>query len=114
MVSLEKTSAVSAGHAARGVNPARFECYTPLQQAIELLKRLEKRSCSIEKLAAELGIEENFISHFVRLLQGMQWIKSDNRELWSITEKGDVWLHDIQNTLEEENHTNNSPSWYAQ
>lgn len=96
-------------HAAKGVSPARFECYTPMQQAIELLQRLEKRSCSIEKLAADLEIEENFIGHFVRLLQGMQWIKSDNRELWSITEKGDVWLHDIRDTLEEGNQGNNIP-----
>ncbi|GEM_PF-5834410 len=99
---------MSGRHAATGVNPAKFEYYTPLQQAIELLQRLEKRSCSIEKLAADLEIEENFIGHFVRLLQGMQWIKSDNRELWSITEKGDVWLHDIQDTLEEDNPDNNS------
>lgn len=74
-----------------------------------MLQRLERRSCSIEKLAADLEIEENFISHFVRILQGMQWIKSDNRELWSITEKGDVWLHDIQDTLEESHHRNNIP-----
>ncbi|MEW6603837.1 MAG: hypothetical protein AB1351_04005 [Thermoproteota archaeon] len=93
---------MSGRHVATDINASRFECYTPLQQAIELLRRLEKRSCSIEKLAIDLEIEENFIGHFVRVLQGMQWIKSDNRELWSITEKGDVWLHAMQDTLEDD------------
>ncbi|AFU57563.1 hypothetical protein Ngar_c06200 [Candidatus Nitrososphaera gargensis Ga9.2] len=92
---------MSSSYVRIGVNTAGFERYTPLQQAIELLQRLEKRSSNAEKLARELGTEENFISHFIRFLHDMQWIRSDNRELWCITEKGGVWLHNIQDMLED-------------
>jgi predicted transcriptional regulator len=101
MLDMVNTSAMSNSYFGNGLATVRFEQYTSLQQVIELLRRLEKKSSNVEKLAKELDTEENSVGHFIRFLRDMQWIKEDDRDLWSITQKGDIWLHNIQNTMEE-------------
>jgi predicted transcriptional regulator len=93
--------AMSSRYIGGGIDTITFERRTSLQQVIELLRRLEKKSSNVEKLAKELNTKENSVGHFIRFLQDMQWVKEDNRQLWSITEKGDIWLHNIQNIMEE-------------
>jgi len=79
---------------------AKFEQCTSLQQTIELLQILEKKSNNKEMLAKELDTKENILSHFISFLQDMRWIKEDSRDLWNITEEGGIWLHRIQSAME--------------
>jgi hypothetical protein len=52
---------------------------------------------SSDQLAFELGVEEERIMIFLKSLNDLHWIKEKDRQLWIITEKGGVWLRNIEN-----------------
>ena len=60
----------------------------------------DNSSASPEQMARELYVEENVIMSFIEFLKEMQWIKEKDRNLYSITEKGDLWLNNMKEALE--------------
>lgn len=77
----------------------RFDQISPLQQVVFILKRLGGGESSSDELAFGLGLEENRIRMLLVSLRDMHWIK-EKQELWTITEKGDMWLRNIENAIE--------------
>lgn len=78
----------------------RFDRISPLQQVVLILKSLNIEEGTSNKLALELGLEEQKIRMCLVSLEDMHWIKEKNHQLWSITEKGDVWLRNIEDAIE--------------
>ncbi|MGH9876048.1 MAG: hypothetical protein ACREBU_07615 [Nitrososphaera sp.] len=57
---------------------------------------MSKDESSVDQFAIELDIEEKVISKLLMFLRDMEWIKEENHHLWSITEKGDLWLRSVK------------------
>jgi predicted transcriptional regulator len=72
-----------------------------LQQTIYILKRLTQTS-SLEQIivAASGNDDEQLIKRFLKFLQDMNWVEKDERQLWVITEKGGIWLKEIEDAME--------------
>lgn len=64
------------------------------------MRRLSKDESSLDQFGIELDIEEGIISKLLMFLRDMEWIKEENHYLWSITDKGDVWLHYVEDLIE--------------
>lgn len=81
-------------------NGSRFSIshnLSPLQKTIFILDRLNKVNGNLEQIATAFDNDEQLLKKF---LQDKNWIKKDERQLWVITEKGDVWLREIEGVLE--------------
>lgn len=73
---------------------------SPLQKTIFILDRLNKANGNLEQIATAFDNDEQLLKKFLKFLQDKNWIKKDERHLWVITEKGDVWLKEIEGVLE--------------
>lgn len=73
---------------------------SPLQKTILILGRLNQTDGNLKQIATEFDNDEQLARRFLKLMQDMNWVKKDNRQLWVITEKGDVWLREIEDVLE--------------
>jgi hypothetical protein len=85
---------------AENIRSYQFERMSFLQQALYILRRLSKDESSVDQFGIELDIEEGVISKLLTFLRDMEWIKEENHHLWSITEKGGVWLHHVEDVIE--------------
>ena len=72
-----------------------------LQQTIYILKRLTQTN-SLEQIivAASGNDDEQLVKRFLKFLQDMNWVEKDERQLWVITEKGGIWLKEIEDAME--------------
>lgn len=81
------------------INTSKFDRSSDLQQVIHMLETIKEGKSSAYELAAELRTEEQTVKKFLEFMQNLNWIREENRRLWIITEKGNIWLSEIENVL---------------
>jgi predicted transcriptional regulator len=47
-------------------------------------------------MARELYVEENVIRSFIEFLKDVRWVKEKDRDSYSITERGNLWLNNMK------------------
>ena len=71
-----------------------------LQKTIFILDSLNQTNGNLEQITTAFDNDEQLVKRFLKFLQDKNWVKKDERQLWVITEKGDVWLREIEDVLE--------------
>lgn len=78
---------------------SKFDRSSDLQQVICVLEKIKEGKSSTGELVAELRTEEQTVKKFLKFMQNLNWVKEENRRLWVITEKGNIWLSEIRSVL---------------
>jgi Mn-dependent DtxR family transcriptional regulator len=81
-----------------GTNRVPSSNLSNLQQAIYVLKQLSGAS-GRPRLYPEFDNNGRSISKWLSFLQDMGWAEKDEYQMWIITEKGDVWLRNVEDAL---------------
>jgi hypothetical protein len=81
-----------------GSNSLPSSSLSNLQKAIFILKHLSRAGGSLA-LSPEFDNNEWSINKWLSFLQDMGWAEKDERQMWIITEKGDVWLRNVEDAL---------------